>query len=288
MALRRLLTPGLSGLLLLTLACKGSTTTGLAGVELIPVSPTATASPMPRATPPHGGWEQLAPGIEWRGMSVPVQTEEAEFEAPVTMVRLAPAQVTIRVHYAPDAPATIRDWQMRLPFPAVIVNGGFFLEDGAAIGVLVSDGVHHNDEPGYQEWGGLFAVADGRADVRSHAQSPYHPGEAFTQVVEGYPMLLDPGASPVLFESDPTRLAQRTVVAATTDGRILLMVIGVPGIPLANLREWLGAEAGSLGIDTALNLDGGRSTGLAVRAGEVDWLLESYVEVPTVIAVYVR
>jgi hypothetical protein len=204
------------------------------------------------------------------------------------MLRLDPARVTIRVHYTPEEPVAISTWQERLASAAVIANGGFFFADGRARGILVCDGVYYSDNPGYPEWGGLFTVAGDRADVRWHPHSPFDPAEPFNQAVEGYPMLLSRGAFPVPFESDPTRIAPRTVVALTTDNRILLMLIGVPGISLARLRGWLAWESDNLGIDAALNLDGGRSSGLAVRAGEVDWFSDSYVDIPVVIAVYQR
>lgn len=283
----RSLMVGLMPLLIVLLACQTATTSGPEDVEPIMMPPTPTIGSSTQPMPPQDRWEQLAPGIEWRGASITAhQAEDAEYEVSVTMMRLDPALVAIRVHYTPDDPMSISAWQERLPSAVVITNGGFFLGDGRAIGILVCDGFHHNDEPGYPEWGGVLTIAGDRADVRSHTLLPYNPAEPISQAIEGYPMLLYANASPVPFESDPARIAPRTVAARDINGRVLLMATGAPGISLALLRGWLEAEVSNLEIDSALNLDGGRSTGLIVRVSEVDWLLDSVVEVPAVIAVY--
>lgn len=249
--------------------------------------PTQTLLPILPPTPTQTYWVELVPGIERLNMSLPVYTDETTIEVPVTIVRLNPTQVDIRVHYTREAPATLGEWRSRLPEAEVIVNGGFYNEDDRAIGVVVADGQRYGI-PVFTTWGGLFSVTGSQADVRSLAQFPYNPSEPLDQAIEGYPMLLYPGALPVSFDADVTAVSRRTAVATDREGRLLIFVVDLPGVTLGNLRGWLEAAADRLSLYAALNLDGGRSTGLVVRAWEEDTLIDSWEPVPVVIAVYAR
>jgi len=84
-------------------------------------------------------------------------------------------------------------------------------------------------------------------------------------------------------DADDGRPARRTVVAQDLQGRILIIVAPRGYLSLHELARFL---AGSdLELDVALNLDGGFSTGLWLRAGERSVEVDSLVPVPSVISV---
>jgi hypothetical protein len=64
------------------------------------------------------------------------------------------------------------------------------------------------------------------------------------------------------------------------------MVSDVALFSLYSLSEWL--PHSGLRLDTALNLDGGRSTGLVVNFPEESVVIPDYVPLPIVVAVYPR
>jgi hypothetical protein len=99
-------------------------------------------------------------------------------------------------------------------------------------------------------------------------------------------MLLLPGRQPT-YPVDTGETARRTVIALDQQGYVVILLIDLPIFTLHGLSLWL-AES-DLGLDSALNLDGGRSSGLAAAIpGGESTLLPAYVPLPIVIGVYPR
>lgn len=219
-------------------------------------------------------------------MSIP-PTEDDIAPISAAALRIDPAQVTLRVHYDPAQPAVVSEWQARTGAPALI-NAGFFQEDYSVAGLLIADGAVYGTSfdqiasPGYES-GGMFSNSLGALDIRSTEAFPYQPGEALDAAVQGLPLLLDDGV-PVTFDL-PSRPARRTVVALDTSGRLLLISVTQGAVTLTSLRDWLAASP-ELSLSSALNLDGGPSTGIAIRIGGWSLLTDSYTPVSSVIGVY--
>ena len=98
-------------------------------------------------------------------------------------------------------------------------------------------------------------------------------------------MLLLPGRQPT-FPTETNKLAQRTVIALDDQGHVVILLIDLPIFSLHELSKWLANS--DLELDSALNLDGGRSSGLAVTLSSGVKLIPSYVPLPVVIAIYPR
>ncbi len=96
-------------------------------------------------------------------------------------------------------------------------------------------------------------------------------------------MLVLPGGQPNTQIDDNQRLAPRSVVAQDRSGRLIFLVSPSMMFTLTGLGEWLSAS--DLDIDTALNLDGGTSSGLLLRASNQTLGTDSWVNVPSVIVV---
>jgi uncharacterized protein YigE (DUF2233 family) len=268
----------------------------------ITVSPSATAartplptaasspSPSPSPDPPPLAWNAAAPGIGQR--YVPVELPGASTPAYLYALRIDPDAVTFRVHYDPAQPRSIEEWQAETGALAVF-NGGFFSGSSRPVGRIIVDGelfgaplyptLYGDDSISIP---GIFTVIDGAVEIYALGRSTYNPrGLRFDQAVESYPMLLLPGRQPV-YPEDTGREARRTVIALDEQGNVIVLLIDWSYFTLYELARWLAAS--DLSLYTALNLDGGRSSGLAVNMPGEQAVFPAYVPLPIVIAVYPR
>lgn len=241
-------------------------------------SPTVVVTPTPLPTAiPHvsSGWTDIFPGMAWREARVVLADG---FEERLSLFRLDPALNEFRVLYSPAQPAFISAWDSTA---RLIFNAGFFDENNAALGLLVSRGQTFGQS--FTGFGGMFQVtSDGVARVRSLVAEPYQPGEALEQAVQGFPMLLRPDGT-VYADTGDAR-ARRTVIGQDTTGNIVLIIVPHETFTLAELAGWLAAEP-DLNLTVALNLDGGGSTGYYAGPNNI---VPSYVRLPAVVAVYGR
>lgn len=209
-------------------------------------------------------------------MTVNPPDERAPFT--VLVARLDPARVRLRVAYDPQQPRMLSDWfaQRR---PVLAVNGGFFTETYEPTALVISDGVPSGAS--YEGFGGMLAVGpDDQVSLWALRDTPYDPAAPITQGVQSFPMLVFPGGQPAAVEDNGQR-ARRTAVALDRDGRVLFVVSPTSGFTLREMAEWLvGVD---LGVDRALNLDGGSSTGLFIGAGPVSAQIDSFGPLPIVI-----
>ncbi|HJZ49467.1 MAG TPA: phosphodiester glycosidase family protein, partial [Roseiflexaceae bacterium] len=236
----------------------------------------------PAPTPAHDtGWLPGRPGVELRRMRT--TAGPGHLDVPLTVVRLDPARVRLRVAYAPDHPRGLRTWfEERRPLAAI--NGSFFTPKYQATALLISDGVISGES--YAGFGGMLAVAsDGSIDLWALHDRPYDPGAAFEQALQSFPMLVFPGGEPTAIEDDRQR-ARRSVVAIDRAGRLLLLVSPTSDFTLRGVAEWLSRS--DLDVDRALNLDGGASTGLYLIDGPLQETIDSFGPLPIVLLVEAR
>jgi uncharacterized protein YigE (DUF2233 family) len=200
--------------------------------------------------------------------------------APLVVVRIDPAQVRLRVAYAPDRPRALRGWfQERRPLAAI--NGSFFTKENQPTALLISDG--NASGTSYEGFGGMLSVApDGGVSLRALRDQPYDPAEPIEQALQSFPMLVFPGGQPAAIEDDGRR-ARRSVVAIDRAGRLLLLASPTSDFTLRGLAGWLAQS--DLDVDRALNLDGGSSTGLYLSAGALHEEIDSFGPLPIVLLV---
>jgi hypothetical protein len=254
---------------------------------------TPTPYPTPRPTftpePPDTGWQPLQPGVELRQ----VRVETGAVAERLTIVRLDPTTVRFRVHYDPGAPRPVSDWAEQLQ-PLLLVNGGYFTPEDETLALLIGDGEAWGAPYEYEDedWVfagllGLFAVtADGQVSVRWLHDQPYDPVEPLAQALMSFPVLVKPGGGMGFSPDEEGPPARRTVVAQDLQGHILIIVAERGYLSLLHLARFL--TESDLDLDVALNLDGGRSTGLWLRTDEQRVEINSLVPVPSVISVVYR
>jgi uncharacterized protein YigE (DUF2233 family) len=266
---------GLCVLLLATLACAVATP-----APAPTVVSTATARPTTSTTaePDDTGWQSLNNGIEVRQLKV----ESNGVSNRLWLARIDPARVQFRVLYDRANPRLVSDWFAGVR-PLLAVNAGYFTEDNAATGMIIADGARSGQS--YTGFGGMLAVTANKAEVRWLVAKPYSPAEALRQAVQSFPMLIHSGGKPGVADDDG-KLARRTVVSQDRKGRIVFMVSPELFFTLKTLASFLAAS--DLELDTALNLDGGTSTGMLIAGREGALGVDSWVKVPAVIIVVAR
>lgn len=226
----------------------------------------ATASPQP-----SGPWVKLADGIEAARIMARDRDE-------VLLTRIDPARVELSVRYDAVTPRSVRDWQAHTGND-VVINAGFFTEQHTATGLVIADGKTHGSS--YAGYGGMFALRGGKPSLQWLAITPYKSDPGISSAVQAFPMLLQAGQRTPNLPQD-ARASFRSFVAIDKQGRVLLGVCESPTWTLAELAQWLAATP-ELGVVSALNLDGGRSSGLWLKSAAIGNGMESFDVVPSVI-----
>jgi len=240
--------------------------------------PTFTPAPTRTPLPPDTGWQPVRPGVEVRSIDIAVDPSIER----VTVARLDPDQVMFRVFYTPGIGYPISGWAQQQR-ALLVVNGGYFTSEEVVNGLTISDGVSYG--VGYGDYAGMFAVTSADAvSVRWLRAWPYDPVEGLRDAIQSFPVLVKPGGEmgfPV--DADDGTPSRRTVVAQDRSGRVLLVIAPRGYLSLRQMAVWL---AGSdLDVDTALNLDGGTSSGFWMVDGPQ---IDSMVSVPVVIGVFAK
>jgi uncharacterized protein YigE (DUF2233 family) len=131
----------------------------------------------------------------------------------------------------------------------------------------------------------MFAVLADHVEVRWLVARPYNPVESLRQATQAFPMLVHSGGKPGVVDDDG-QLARRTVVGQDHQGRIVFVVSSDLVFTLKNLSAFL--VASDLELDTALNLDGGTSSGMMVAGPDGPTGVDSWIKVPLVIVAEAR
>jgi len=85
-------------------------------------------------------------------------------------------------------------------------------------------------------------------------------------------------------DGDDGTPARRTVVGQDSEGNLLFVLAPRGTMSLHELAVLLSEQG--LGLDVALNLDGGRSSGMWLRGTEWDVTIDSVASVPSAVVVF--
>ena len=245
--------------------------------------PEQSASPLlPSPFTPNPAWTLIRPGLERRVIEV-YNAHNQPVES-VYVWRLDQTLFRLDVAYD-NTPKSLDAWQ-RETSALMVVNGGYysirnenyFYPDG----LTIVDG-----EPFGRSFnrGGMLAIDGQRAEIRWLAEEPYNAGEPLQAALQSFPILVEPGGGLGYgSEKESYARARRTVIAQDRQGRILFMLAPKGYFTLHELSLYL--TESDLGLDIALNLDGGGSTGILVN--EPRELIAPTRPIPFVILVYPR
>ncbi|HEY3292000.1 MAG TPA: phosphodiester glycosidase family protein [Anaerolineae bacterium] len=251
------------------------TTPAPANVTTAPLEATAFPTLGPTATS-MTTWQTLRDGIEYVQRREPV----AQTNDWVTVVRVDMAKVNLRINYSPDQPLSVRAWYDTLKVDGVI-NAGFFTEDKKATGIVISNGKRFGQT--YKGFGGMFSVRDGKPFLQWLSRTPYVADDRVTQALQSFPMLIINNALVDGIPDDGSR-NRRSFIAIDRNGRVLLGTCQSPIWTMSDLAQYLYKNP-LLNIASALNLDGGASSGIWLRGLPDAILMDSLDVVPTVISI---
>ncbi|HTI15496.1 MAG TPA: phosphodiester glycosidase family protein [Dictyobacter sp.] len=228
---------------------------------------------------PLGQWKQAKPGVE---------VQYANWKAPsghqdtVIITRFNLHQVHLYVGYQPNNPLTLSDW-MKQTGATAIINGGYFDTNNQATGLIVSNGQASGTS--YTDQGGMLSVnTQGAVAITSLIQHPFDGDtNQLEQATQCAPMLMVNGKETQFDDNAAQR--RRTVVAMDKDGNLLFIVSPSDAFTVTDMADLLASHT-ELNIQTALNLDGGSSTGIYLNGGNTKVALDPISSLP--IVVYVK
>lgn len=201
-----------------------------------------------------------------RGISVfDAQVADGDRQATLTGLVFNEKAHTLRVIDSP-APGETRLAETLAGIGAVAgVNGAYFHEDMRPVGLMVANGEQIHPFEKAKLLAGVLTVRPGKIDiVRS---SRFEAGKNLREALQCGPMLLEDAAPVPGLNSE--RNARRTVVATDERGRwALIYLTSVTLADTANILLLPGL-LGDWSPRTALNFDGGGSSGLWVNSTPV-------------------
>jgi hypothetical protein len=221
-------------------------------------------------------WVAITPGLELRQVSIQ--------EAPTLLVRADLDLIALELLYDTNDPQTVADWQ-KSTGAFMVVNAGFFEPDYTTSGIMViQDEIYGRSYTQRRNAdnlrSGMFVLEGEQASIYQLDGAPMSISDDIHMGLESFPLLfLD--STPIDFRL-PERTARRTSIALDEQGRMVFIVLYDGRITLYDLRDELLALSEDLGLVSALNLDGGLSTGVSVSAGGIYLVMDSSAEVSSV------
>jgi uncharacterized protein YigE (DUF2233 family) len=244
-------------------------------VGVSPTTPTPTLPPASIADVPLDTWVTTAPGIELRRET---WTSAGNNQDTVVISRFDTKKVHLSIGYNADKPQSLGQWASQTQAKAII-NGGYFDQNNHPTALLISDSAIYGAS--YQGFGGMLYVdKQGKIGLRSLRTTPYRTNEQLQQATQSSPMLMMDGKRTEFSANAASQ--RRSIVAIDKQGRLLFIASPSQAFSLDEMADLLAAS--NLGLQNALNLDGGASTGLFVD-GETDVMVGAYTTLPIVIIV---
>ena len=197
-------------------------------------------------------------------------------------------QATYRASMRTTSSAFITDkWMQTDGSIVALVNGAYFLEDFSPAGFLVINGKGNRERAFDWHRTGLMVFGE-QMTIRETTTVPSDIA-TLKDAAQSYPFLIKDG-KPAVSEDSGLR-ARRSFIGTDTDGRVWIGILWDDALSLYELSQRL-AEL-PIQWTQAMNLDGGPSSGLFVRApGErrlrEDVAYTSFVGVPNVVVIEKR
>jgi uncharacterized protein YigE (DUF2233 family) len=226
---------------------------------------TKGGAPKPVATVPAGGAAQVEapPSNDAEAFDLGALVEDARRYA-VRVWSFALDRYELKIEDA--GMTTALDTVLAKAGAELVVNGGFFDPDGKPVGLAVSDGIVLSRIA--KALSGGVLTSDGTSVTLFPAEDfALPPGNRFA--IQCRPRLVVDRAANV--KSDDGKRAERTALCVRDAGRTVNVVIvkgSDDGESIGPSLFALARHLADAGCESALNLDGGPSTGIAWREGD--------------------
>jgi hypothetical protein len=241
-------------------------------------APVTWEAPLP-AVSDRVRWRTAAPGLDWGEVSLSGQGEA--FRVRVIVARLDPRLLELRLIKPADGPVYAGRWDIdETPDSAVFaVNAGQFT--AGPWGWLVQDGVERQ-RPGTGPLAAGVVVDTAGAVQLVPPDSLVHVRPAARQAFQSYPAVLDgDGTVPAPVRTEGLGVNRRhrdarLALGETREGRVLVAMTRFEGLggvlenlPVGLTTPEMAAVMGALGARRAVLLDGGISSQMLIRDGEM-------------------
>ena len=213
-------------------------------------------------------WVTVAPGIQQFSVSL-----TAPQTGHLVLFAFDPKQFDFRFAYSTSS-QTVAEWHRHFPEAVAVFNGSYFHEDQTPSGDLISGGKDLSprsfdlDKSAVIELAPQFRIIDTLNQPFDAAVSQ--------EAAQSFPVLIRRGQRAVL--EDSGKIARRTFVGMRNDGWAVLGTLSDGELSLFQLAQTLSRS--EFLMQTALNLDGGPSTGYSFTAGDREQVSNSFVPVP--------
>ncbi|MSP39829.1 MAG: phosphodiester glycosidase family protein [Deltaproteobacteria bacterium] len=232
-----------------------------------------------------GVWRTIHKGVEFR--TIVVERGEPKYQMELKLVRFDSKLITVKILASSDFSLKSASAKTFVEKSGVLaaINANYFDEKGRPLAYLKT--LNHEINRSVSKHGlytGVFAVRDG-APVIIH-RDEFQPAQAGEALQSG-PLLLNRG-TPVETMRGLGRYARRAFVGIDKDGRTIVGVTDavLGGLSFAELQELFVIPKAQLEISDLLNLDGGGSAQLHIKAGKFEESVLGTTEVPVAIGFF--
>ena len=234
-----------------------------------------------------GRWTAVQRGIEFRKMAL--ERSEPASTIDLKLLRLDPKTVVPRVLTASQfqlKAASAKTFAEKSGAVAA-VNANYFDENGRPLAYLKSIEKEINRSVSkHALYTGIFGMSDATPFVVH--RDDFQPGQS-TEALQTGPLLLNRGA-PVEVLSGVGRYARRSVIGMDKESRVIVAVADavIGGLSFGELQELFRNGMWQVNAVDLLNLDGGGSAQLYVKAGKFEEWLPGTAEVPVAIGFFLK
>ena len=237
-------------------------------VKTLALATSALATTQKTASP----WKTIAPGVEMRRFRTTLSASDLSIE--ITALRVRPNRIKI----AGGALRNANGWRQSLSAIAAI-NGGYFDTNNKSLGLRISDNRRTRDlHPA--DWGVFLVEGNTARIIHTRDYRALRERGRTRRVLEAIqcgPRLVVNN----LFTKLKPQWARRTALGVDRDG---FVVVAVADGQLS-FSAWQHLWRDTLRCPNALNLDGGGSTQLSLRAGNTTREISGYTPVPDAIVI---
>lgn len=243
------------------------------GVGCAPSSVPTVTTPMDApmsAVQTDGSWSPVADGIDTFDYRFATSTS-----ANLVLYRFATDRFDWS--FASGQPRRVAEWLDDASEAVAVMNGVYFREDDTPAGFLTSHGttIGKNrfdlDKSALIELAPQVRILDTATDKTDFL--------SFTEAAQSYPLLVRNGI--IALSPGSQLVARRSILGLDAAGNVYLGIISDWPVTLYDLSHILLATG--VPWTNVINLDGGPSSGLAVRGGASDEVINSDTVVPIVI-----
>jgi uncharacterized protein YigE (DUF2233 family) len=234
-----------------------------------------------------GAWRSVQKGIESR--KITVERTEPGYTIDLKLLRFDNQWIVPRILRSAQFQLKAANAMTFVERSGAVaaINASYFDTDGKPLAFLKTGGQAVNSRVSRNSlYTGVFGVKDQRPSI---SQRDDFLSEYVDEAMQSGPLLLL-GGSPQAVTGLPPRASRRALIGIDKEHRTLIAVTDtlIGGLYWAELQEIFSAGFGQVPTVDLLNLDGGGSAQLYIKAGKFEDFVAGTVEVPVAIGFFAR